>query len=379
MRKLTWIRIRSVPVLVFDSLGVDYLKESIPSGVGYVVLTFRDQFQIAVSPVLLWLWMRAVIRLGVGFRQAYMIAMVDSHRPKVILSFADGSEFLGLYQNYRDEVLVISIQNAVRHPHEFRRLRRAPNYFALGKDALRSFHQYQIPYKRCVSSGSLPLGIFCSKNPIIKDAGKLVFVSSYRLSFDHQEREREREENMYTKAQATVHSLIFRHALRYAVDSEMELVVLAKGKVRFEGEHFHEEREYFNQLSGGKSFTLSSTVKDTLGSYRQALTAEFIIGLDSTLLYEVFSVGAKVLFCWGADEYLLNRAQSLTEHLPTQVLLEDNDYDAFADKVDFLRNLSDPSYSRMIAQAQSEYVDTKQDRPLHETLKQEIQDHLDLA
>ncbi len=379
MRKLTWIRIRSVPVLVFDSLGVDYLKESIPSGVGYVVLTFRDQFPIAVSPVLLWLWMRAVIRLGVGFRQAYMIAMVDSHRPKVILSFADGSEFLGLYQNYRDEVLVISIQNAVRHPHEFRRLRRAPNYFALGKDALRSFHQYQIPYKRCVSSGSLPLGIFCSKNPIIKDAGKLVFVSSYRLSFDHQEREREREENMYTKAQATVHSLIFRHALRYAVDSEMELVVLAKGKVRFEGEHFHEEREYFNQLSGGKSFTLSSTVKDTLGSYRQALTAEFIIGLDSTLLYEVFSVGAKVLFCWGADEYLLNRAQSLTEHLPTQVLLEDNDYDAFADKVDFLRNLSDPSYSRMIAQAQSEYVDTKQDRPLHETLKQEIQDHLDLA
>ena len=377
MRKLTWIRIRSVPVLVFDSLGVDYLKESIPSGVGYVVLTFRDQFPIAVSPGLLWLWMRAVIRLGVGFRQAYMIAMVDSHRPKVILSFADGSEFLGLYQNYRDEVLVISIQNAVRHPHEFRRLRRAPNYIALGKDALRSFHQYQIPYKRCVSSGSLPLGIFCSKNPIVKDAGKLVFVSSYRLSFDHLEGEP--GENMYTKAQARAHSRIFRHALRYAVDSEMELVVLAKGKVRFEGEHFHEEREYFNQLSGGKSFTLSSTVKDTLGSYRQALTAEFIIGLDSTLLYEVFSVGAKVLFCWGADEYLLNHAQSLTEHLPTQVLLEDNNYDAFAEKVDFLRNLSEQSYSSIIAKARSEYVDTKQDRPLHETLKQEIQDHLDLV
>ena len=93
----------------------------------------------------------------------------------------------------------------------------------------------------------------------------------------------------------------------------------------------------------------------------------------------MFSVGAKVLFCWGADEYLLNRAQSLTEHLPTQVLLEDNDYDAFADKVDFLRNLSEKSYRSMIAQAQSEYVDTKQDCPLHEILKQEIQDHLDLA
>ncbi len=375
MRKLTWMRIRSVPILIFDSLGVDYLKEAIPSGVDYVVLTFRDQFPIALSPVLLWLWMRAVIRLGVGFRQAYMIAMVDSHRPKVILSFADQSELLGLYQDYRHEVLVISIQNAVRHPHEFRRLTRVPNYFALGKDARRSFHQYQIPYKRCVSSGSLPLGIFCSKNPIAREAGKLVFVSSYRLIFDHLEGES--GENMYAKAQARAHSRIFRHALRYALDSEMELVVVAKGKVRFKGEHFHEEKQYFDQLSGGKSFTLSSTVKDTLGSYRQALTGEFIVGLDSTLLYEVFSVGAKVLFCWGADEYLLNRAQSLTEYLPTQVLLEDINYDAFAEKADVLRNLSEPSYSRMIAQAQYEYVDTKQDRPLHETLKQEIQDHLD--
>ena len=184
---------------------------------------------------------------------------------------------------------------------------------------------------------------------------------------------------MYTKAQARAHSRIFRHALRYAVDSEMELVVVAKGKVRLEGEHFHEEKQYFDQLSGGQSFTLSSTVKDTLGSYRQALTAELIVGLDSTLLYEAFSVGAKVLFCWGADEYLLKCAQSLTEHLPTQVLLEDINYDAFAEKANVLRNLSEPSYNRIIAQAQSEYVDTKQDRPLHERLKQEIQDHLDLV
>ena len=377
MRRLTWIRIRSVPVLIFDSLGVDYLKEAIPGGVDYVVFTFRDQFPIALSPVLLGLWIRAVIRLRVGFRQAYMIAMVDLHRPKVILSFADQSELLGLYQAYRDEVLVISIQNAVRHPHEFRRLTRAPNYFALGKDARRSFHHHHIPYKRCVSAGSLPLGIFCSRNPIAREAGKLVFVSSYRLSFDHLEGEPGK--NMYTKAQAGAHSRIFRHALRYAVDSEMELVVVAKGKVRFEGEHFHEEKQYFDQLSGGKSFTLSSTVKDTLGSYRQALTAEFIVGLDSTLLYEVFSVGAKVLFCWGVDEYLLKCAQSLTEHLPTQVLLEDINYDAFAEKANVLRNLSEPSYDRIIAQAQSEYVDTNQDRPLHERLKQEIQDHLDLA
>jgi len=377
MRRLTWIRIRSVPVLIFDSLGVDYLKEAIPGGVDYVVFTFRDQFPIALSPVLLWLWIRAVIRLRVGFRQAYMIAMVDSHRPKAILSFADRSEVLGIYQEYRNEVLVVSIQNAVRHPHAFLHLRRAPNYFALGKDALRSFHHHQIPYKRYVSSGSLALGIFCSRNAIVKDAGKLVFVSSYRLRFDHVEGEP--EEDMYTKAQARAHSRIFRHALRYADDSEMELVVVAKGKVRFEGEHFQEEKQYFDQLSGGKSFTLSSTVKDTLGSYRQALTAEFIVGLDSTLLYEAFSVGAKVLFCWGADEYLLNCAQSLTEHLPAQVLLDDVNYDAFANKVDFLRNLSPQSYSRMIAQARSEYVDTKQDRPLHETLKQEIQDHLDPA
>ena len=159
----------------------------------------------------------------------------------------------------------------------------------------------------------------------------------------------------------------------------MDLTVIAKGKVRYEGEHFAEEKAYFERLAGEKKFTLSSTVKDTFTSYHHALTAEFVIGLDSTLLYEAFSVGARVLFCWGADQYLLENSRSLTEHLPKPVLLEGSKYAEFFKKVNFARDLSDQAYKSMIARGQSEYVNSAQRYPVHEQLKREINAHLGQA
>ena len=374
MKKLKWARIESIPVLVFDSLGIEYLKESIPSGSRYEVLSFRDQFPVTGRPNFLWRWMKVVMGLKVSLSQAYMIALMDSYQPQVVLSFADQNQLLGLYQRYRDEVLVISVQNAVRHPHEFLRGVQAPHYFALGGDACRSFDRYQIPYKRCFASGSLPLGIFCSRNSITKCPGKLVFVSSYRRGFDHTNRDQAVDE--YSSAQGRAHSLVFKHALRYAEESNMDLTVIAKGKVRYEGEYLAEEKAYFERLAGENEFTLSSTVKDTFNSYHHALTAEFVIGLDSTLLYEAFSVGARVLFCWGADQYLLENAKSLTEHLPKPVLLETSNYTEFFEKVNFARGLTDQAYKSMIARGQSEYVNSAQRYPVHEQLKREINAHL---
>jgi surface carbohydrate biosynthesis protein len=201
-----------------------------------------------------------------------------------------------------------------------------------------------------------------------------VFVSSYRLAFDHINRDQ--AVNEYTSAQERAHSLAFKHALRYAEESNMDLTVIAKGKVRYDGEHFAEEKAYFERLAGENEFTLSSTVKDTFNSYHHALTAEFVIGLDSTLLYEAFSVGGKALFCWGADQYLLENAKSLTEHLPKPVLLESINYAEFFEKVNFARGLSDQAYKNMIAKGQSEYVNSAQRYPVHEQLKHEINAHL---
>ena len=374
MKKLKWARIESTPVLVFDSLGIDYLKESIPGGVRYEVLSFRDQFPVTVRPNVLWRWIKAFIGLKVGISQAYMIALIDSYQPKVVLSFADQNQLLGLYQRYRDEVLVISVQNAVRHPHEFLHLAEAPHYFALGSDARRSFDRYQIPYKQCFASGSLPLGIFCSRNSINKCPGKLVFVSSYRVGYGHTNVDQTVDQ--YISAHARAHSLVFKYALRYAKQINRVLTVIAKGKVRYEGEHFAEEKAYFERLACENEFTLSSTVKDTFNSYHQVLTAEFVIGLDSTLLYEAFSVGARVLFCWGADQYLLENAGNLMEHLPSPVLLESSNYSEFFEKVNFASGLSDQAYKSMIARGQFEYVNSSQNYPVHEKLKHEINAHL---
>jgi len=377
MKRLKWVSAEPVDALIFDSLGVEYLKEGIPHGVRYTVLSSRDQFPIMLSPRFLWRWKKVFGETRLGFMRSYIISLIDIHQPKVVLSFSDTNSILGFYQTYRNNVLVISVQNAMRFPYEFIPVLRAPHYFALGKTARKSFDEYRIPYKRCEASGSLPLSIFCSRSSITRCPGKLVFVSNYRIRFDQSHQNNKADE--YLNAQARGHSLAFKHALRYAEEFNRELTVIAKGKVRYDGEHFAEEKAYFDRLAGDSVFTLSSTVKDTLSSYHHALTAEFIIGLDSTLLYEAFSVGARVLFCWGADRYLLKKAEILTEHLPEAVLLKGGGYDEFSKKINFLRGLTDEEYNGLIEDARSEYVSSTEYFPVHEKLKHEITAHLGRA
>ncbi len=370
MKRLKWCKPFRVDVLIFDSLGVRYLKAGLPKQVLFTVLSFRDQVPVYFSLQLLVTWVKVARKYKLGVSQAYTLALIDSFHPKVVLSFADLHSALGFYQLYRRDALVIAIQNAIRYPEEFSPLVRAPHYFAIGNTAKRSFDVQGIPFQTCIPAGSLALGIYCSRNTVTRKQGKLVFISSYRVVFERPSVKGESEP--YTQAQARAHEIAFNHTLRYAEESDSALTVIAKGKVRYAGEHFAEEKSYFDRLANGREYTLSSTVKDTYNSYQQALTAEFIFSLDSTLAYEGFSVGARILFCWGVDGYLSRRYEDFARYLPRAALLDSADYDEFSTKVNFLRGLNNESYDELTKGCRSEYVACLDEYPVHERIKREI-------
>jgi surface carbohydrate biosynthesis protein len=377
MKRLKWINPRPTDVVILDSLGVPYLEKAIPPGIRWCVVPLRDEIQLVMSPLFFLRWIYFIMKLNFQARKAYYFALIDSYSPKVVLSYADNNNIAGAYQRYRNSTLVISIQNALRRPRSFLALEEAPHYYALGKTACRAFSDYRISHKRCEVGGSLALGIFCSERAVTRTANHLVFVSSYRVGFDRLDLET--PTNRYTLAQVKAHKKIFEYSLRYAEESRANLTVLAKGKVSHKGQHFEEEKSYFECLANGKEYTFTSTIKDSVDAYHHALSAELIVGLDSTLLYEAFSVGSKVLFGWGADQYLFESAQSLTVYLPQFALLENDSYDEFVEKLNFLRALNDDDFRRMTDSSRSEYVETNQDDPVHEKISREIKDHIGLV
>jgi len=374
MKRLKWINPRPTDVVILDSLGVPYLERAIPSGIRWCVVPLRDEIQLVLNPLFFVKWVYLTKKFNFNARKAYYFCLIDSYSPKVVLSYADTNNISGAYQRYRKSTLVISIQNALRRPRSFLALEEAPHYYALGKTACRAFSEYQISHKRCEIGGSLALGIFCAERAVTRTANHLVFVSSYRVAFDRSDPRA--PTNRYTLAQAKAHKKLFKYSLRYAEESRTNLTVLAKGKVSRKGQHFREEKLYFERLANGKQYVLTSTKKDSVDAYHHALSAEFIVGLDSTLLYEAFSFGSKVLFGWGADQHLFESSKSLTVYLPQFVLLESDSYDEFSRKLNYLRALHDDDFRAMTDSSRSEYVATNKDDPAHEKISRKIKDHI---
>lgn len=267
MIRVKTLRPAPVDVLIFDSLGLPFLINTLPVGLDYITLDLRNKLPIVLSLKFCVRWLKLLTKSKLGVQQSYIVALIDEYKPKVVLSFADSNSVLGKYQSCRPNVLVLSIQNALRYPDEVRDIRLVPNYFCLGESTRNLFVNGGVPSKSIVTMGSLPLGIFLSDPTIVKERNKysLVFVSSYRVSF-----EEKLSHGLHNTGVPEAHKLVFLHLLRYAEEKGIDLCVIAKGKVRLEGEHFDREKNYFESLAEGRPFQLSSTVKDTYKSYQIA-------------------------------------------------------------------------------------------------------------
>ena len=313
-------RVNPIPVdvLIFENLGTPFLVKAIPEEMNYVILNIRDELPIVLTRRFIFSWIRLLLNTTLGIRQSYIIALMAEFGARIVLSFADNSPILGNYQKLHPEVLVLSVQNALRYPYEIRNIQVAPSYYCLGTATRNHFSIERVPYQRLVVSGSLPLGIYLAENrrDAIQNTFDLVFVSSYRASF-----ETPPSLEPDKAALSIAHKKIFLHLLQYAEENKVELYVVTKGKVKHEGEHFAEEKRYFEALANGRRIRLSSTVKDTFKSYQYALRARVLVTVDSTLGYEALSVGRRVLFGWGANPKLARQGESLTKNMPDHILL----------------------------------------------------------
>ncbi len=371
MLRIRLLKPSPTQVLIYDSLGVEFLQ-------GLLTNEFTVQYldpRGALPVVLRWSFLPKFFSNFVNCRRlrlAYLVALIDQFRPLVVLTYADTSPVPGEYGWSRPETLVLSIQNALRDTPSLTSICKAPVYFCFGLSTKQMFDTKKIPYQRMVVAGSLPLGVSLSRRHIGKPSKDLVFVSSYRAAF---------EDSVdltpsITKSQASAHECIFRHLLRYSQEYQLELTVISKGKVRKEGEHYFEEKTYFERIACGQPFTLSSTVKNTFKSYNVALSANIVVVLDSTLGYEMLGVGKKVLIGLGVSEALSKERDHDTEYLPDEVMLTSKDYEHFRHKINHLGGLTDDVYQACTAECRSMYVDQNPKYPPQKRIYDEIKRHL---
>ena len=94
-------------MLIFDSLGLSFLKNTLPVGLDYITLDLRTKLPIVLSLNFCVGWLKLLTKSKFGVRQSYIVALIDEYKPKVVLSFADSDSVLGKYQGCRPNVLVL--------------------------------------------------------------------------------------------------------------------------------------------------------------------------------------------------------------------------------------------------------------------------------
>ena len=365
-------------VLIYDTLGSSWLHKCVPSSTRMRFLDIRSKRPFFFTWKFFFLFARNYlkyfhIRPGRRFR-AYVFALLDTIQPKVIITFADNNTVLGDYSLHNPETLVIAIQNAIRGtvdsipPHT-----QLPVYYSLGRAEKEVFKEIHIHCKEYIPVGSIKLGLFLEGWKEKPPYWDLSFCSHFRPELVAPGASQLFQ--MIDRAQRH----LFQLTCRYAKTRGLSVAVLSKTR---EPELQESEESYFHALSEGYPVILILGNKSDLefATYNAAFLSRLIINLCSTLGFEAFGVGRRVLFGsaywpdllekWGAIQYY--------EKLPAAISLGGGTQSEFFDKADHLLNMESTAYTTLTSTAASYYTAMPRAKLPHEVIRERVSEHLNL-
>ena len=119
--------------------------------------------------------------------------------------------------------------------------------------------------------------------------------------------------------------------------------------------------------------------KTSYGSYKTANSAKIIVSTYTTLGFEVFGSGKKVLFGASANNFELAEeydAKWNFEDLPSLVLLEELTVDDISKKLKNLLYMDQKEYLLETKESSSYYMNNSIECPPHEVIKKRISSYL---
>ena len=215
-------------VLIYDSIGQNWLHHAIPDFATTAYLNTRSSFPVIFT---FKFWMRFVGQLcrnssrhGTGLFLVYLSALLDTIEPKVIVSGSDNNHALSKYAESRSDLIVILVQTALRDTiQSWLPNGTLPIYFAYGDIELRLFDLLNISCQDIIPIGSMKMGIAIGLwDPTNSEQIDLCFISDYRPA-----RETEHQSEL-ERAIARLNKILFMYTCRYARENHLSLRVLSK-------------------------------------------------------------------------------------------------------------------------------------------------------
>ena len=360
MQKLYKINIKNIDVLIVDEVGSEWIRHCIPSCYSVGVLKIRGVVPYFRKMSFYLFLFKRIVKLGIKYK-ALISAIIDETKPRAIITFVDNNRLLGDLNEIFPNKLVISVQNGFRTDSEYDNVGqwdndyKFPHYFGFGDYAHELMISKDVQIKKYYLAGSLKMGLFLSKYRKKADRP----TEEINICFVSQQK--------YRPNSQLLHSSIIYQYEKMTKDIYLNLTLWSeknKSKVTVamvnskDTEGYDHELTYYQDIIDSKNITFQENTKNDLTSYQVGVDSRVIVSVISTLGFELFGCGVRVLFCGIANSNLTKKfgLGNSFRKIPECVLLNDLTQESFNAKMDALLRMDNKEYLSLTQEARSYYV-----------------------
>ena len=378
LRTLKWRRLSRSDVLIVDSIGAQWLERCIPNEFQTHVLDIREHIlliDIGFFLRLIWYCIYRPLTHSGRLGGAWLSALINSISPRLVVSFADNNKVLAHYASANAKVPVIFIQNALRGTAgSITPEQDLPHYLAFGEVEKELFTALSVKCEKYQPVGSLKLGFALVEHRSNRsNIFDMAFISHYRPEMESP------SSTPIEKQVKNCQSRLFSLLCGYSAQRQFSTVVILKTRDKHSQQ---KEKDYFIRHAGGHELRFVTADKShrELDSYHAGLSSTVIVHPGSTLGFELFAAGKKVLFGAGIDANLISTwgVELYFQRLPEVVRLplecNQREFDRYCDE---LRAMSDEEYSSETADIARSIIAMPTNEQPHTRVKEIISGLLD--
>jgi len=375
-----------IDVVLFNEKGSEWLYRCIPNNVNTIMVprsvSLRNLCRLPfLISMLKWFFDGQYEKLGIRGRwvSAYFITLIEKINPSVVMSNNDGSEIIRAIGLNHNQIFVAVVQLALRERYQNVKISTLPTYFSFGKAEQKLFVASGINCTDIRPVGSLRNSIYldnCQDQSIEhKEDYSLVFISQWKRGLCLNP-----TKSLY-KAWNEGHRKAFQAVYNYATVNSLKLGVILRNTFDHE-DNMRQQEKYFVDAARSSDIDFLSGKDGDLASYSPAYSSEIVVHFLSTLGFEVFGHGRKVLCCvglGGGQEFIeLFGIQELIEQLPPGLALADDEEHRMSDMITNLRNMTIEDYRFLTKKARNYYMSVDEVKKTHVRIRQDLTEILEV-
>lgn len=330
-------------ILIFDCIQKEIFLSFLKRKEIFVLSTRPDRVnEIFLYPELIFFILRNIFKRSLKIN--YLIAMIISINPKVIVTYTDNSlDFYIISKILGKKFKFLAVQNSYKRQHlfpiDYQRNTHIPNYVVFGEKIKNLYKKSSV--KKFFNYGSLKLSIFLKRKKMIKKNKKFTIcllceypylgVGSKPNSPDADIPQKLNNSFISSLDKLNLYTVKFCEKYNY------NLVIAGK---RFKNSKASLiEKKLFKESIKNFNYQIQPRVHK-FSTYELISKSDFIIGCNSTMLLESLALKKKIMSC----NFTKNKHFDFPFLSESNVLFKDDDFFKFEKKLNFLIKKKKQSY-----------------------------------